>query len=130
MRLKVMLPTEILLDQEVTRLVAEAPNGAFGILPRHIDFVSALSPGILLYEGPDGREKVLGVDEGILVKAGEEVLVSTRNAVTGDDLAELRERIQALFVDITQHERAARGAIARLEVGVVRRIIELQEGRR
>ena len=45
MRLKVLLPTKVLIDEEVTKVVAEAENGSFCILPRHIDFVSALVPG-------------------------------------------------------------------------------------
>ena len=45
MRLRVFLPMKILIDQEVTKVVAEAENGSFGILPKHIDFVAALAPG-------------------------------------------------------------------------------------
>jgi F-type H+-transporting ATPase subunit epsilon len=37
MRLRVFLPERILIDQEVTKVVAEAENGSFGILPKHID---------------------------------------------------------------------------------------------
>jgi F-type H+-transporting ATPase subunit epsilon len=47
MRLKILLPTEIILDKEVIKVVAEAENGYFCLLPRHVDFVSTLVPGIL-----------------------------------------------------------------------------------
>ena len=30
------------------KLVAEAPNGAFCLLPRHVDFVAALVPGLTI----------------------------------------------------------------------------------
>jgi len=48
MRLKVLLPTEVLMDVEVTKVSAEAENGSFCLLPRHIDFVAALAPACFL----------------------------------------------------------------------------------
>lgn len=99
-RLKVLLPTRVLVDEEVAKVVAEAQDGSFGMLPRHIDFVSALVPGILLYVTGGGEERYLGMDEGILVKYGREVLVSTRNAVPGDDLATLHRTVRERYVEL------------------------------
>lgn len=127
MHLKVLLPTKVLVDQEVGKVVAEAHNGSFGILPRHIDFVAALAPGILLYETTDAEERYLGIDEGILVKCGDEVLVTSRSAVPGDDLHTLRDTIRERYLELDEREKSARSALARLEAGVVRRFIELQE---
>lgn len=50
MRLTVWLPSQVLMRKEVTRIRAEAENGWFGLLPRHIDFVTALVPGILRFK--------------------------------------------------------------------------------
>ena len=127
MRLKVLLPTRVLVDEAAAKVVAEAEDGSFGMLPRHIDFVAALVPGILLYVTAEGAERYLGTDEGILVKCGREVLVSTRNAVPGDDLATLRRTVRERYVELDEHERSARSALARLEAGVVRRFIEFRE---
>jgi F-type H+-transporting ATPase subunit epsilon len=127
MRLKVLLPTQVLVDQEVGKVVAEAQNGSFGMLPHHIDFAAALVPGVLLYETVDGDELYLGTDEGILVKCGSEVLVSTRSAIPGEDLHTLRQAIQERYLELDERERLARSALARLEAGVVRRFIELRE---
>lgn len=127
MRLRIVLPTEIFLDQPVRKIVAEAPNGYFGMLPRHIDFVTALVPGVLVYVDEDGSERFLGIDEGTLVKCADEVLVSTRNAVLGEDLQSLRKAVQERFLELDERDRSARSALARLEAGVVRRFVELQE---
>lgn len=127
MRLKVLSPTRVLLDREVRKVVAEGLNGCFGMLPRHIDFVSALAPGVLVYEAEDGRELYLGTDEGVLVKCGGDVTVSTRSAIPGDDLHTLRDMVRERYVELDERERAARGALARLEAGVVRRFLELRE---
>lgn len=127
MRLKVFLPTEILLDEEVGKVIARAPNGSFAALPRHIDFVSALVPSVLIYTDNSGTERFLGIDEGIFIKHGREVMVSTRKAVRGDDLVSLREVVRRDIITLDEHERSARSALARLEAGVIRRFIELQE---
>ncbi|MGD8809405.1 MAG: F0F1 ATP synthase subunit epsilon [Gammaproteobacteria bacterium] len=127
MRLKVLLPSEVLVDTPVLKIVAEAPDGWFGILPRHVDIATALVPSVLLYVDTEGVERFLGVDEGILVKCADDVQVSTRNAVQGNDLESLRRAVRAQFLELDDRERSARSALARLEAGVVRRFIELQE---
>jgi F-type H+-transporting ATPase subunit epsilon len=127
MRLKVLLPSEILIDEEASKVCAEAENGSFCMLPRHIDFVAALVPGLLSFVASDGREEFLAVDEGILVKCGSEVMVSSRNAVLGPDLGELRHTIEKHFREFDEHEKVARAAFARLEADLVRRFIELEQ---
>jgi len=127
MTARIILPSGILLEQEAVKIVAEAQNGSFCLLPRHIDFAAALVPGILALEEPDGEETFLAVDEGILVKCGAEVLVSTRNAVQGR-LGELRRAVGAEFRVADERERQARLALDHLEASLVRQIFEW-EGR-
>jgi F-type H+-transporting ATPase subunit epsilon len=126
MRLKVLLPSEILVDQEVAKVIAEGQNGEFCLLSRHIDFLAALVPGIFLYTTPDGREQFLAVDQGTLVKCGPEVLVSTRNAVLGPDLGALEQMVAENFQAVEEREAAARLAFSKLEVGFIRRFMELE----
>ena len=129
MKLKILLPSRILVDQEVHKVIAEGANGSFCLLPRHIDFVSALVPGILSFEQSSGEETFVAIDEGILVKVGQEVLVSTRNAVRGGRLGELKRMVQERFETRDENEKAARSALARIEAGFVNRFLEIQ-GRR
>ena len=65
----------------------KSPNGSFCLEPRDIDFVSALVPGLLMYIAETGQEVIVAIDEGTLVKCGDDVFVSTYNAFRGDDLA-------------------------------------------
>ncbi len=62
MRLKVLLPTEVLVDEEVVKVTAEAENGSFCLLPRHIDFVAALVPSLLSFVKAGRRRR--GVSGG------------------------------------------------------------------
>ncbi len=127
MRFKILLPSEIYLDQEVSKVIAEANNGSFCLLPRHIDFVAALTPGLLSIEDEKGQEVFMAVDEGILVKKGQDVSVSTRNVVTIPNLGQLKEVIEEKFKVIDDREKAARTAAARLEADLVRRLMELRK---
>ncbi len=128
MKLKVLLPTEVLLEEEVVKVTAEAENGSFCLLPRHIDFVAALAPGLLSFvKAADGNEEFLAVDEGILVKCGPEVLVSTRQAVRGPELGMLRATVEKTFKVLTDQEQRARSALANLESNFIRRFLKLEE---
>lgn len=127
MKLKVWLPAEILFEEEVSRIRAEAPNGWFGLLPRHIDFVTALVPGVLTFD-PIGRPReYLAVDCGILIKCGPEVSVSTRNAVRGLSLATLKKEVEQQFLAQQEREKAGRAFEARLEADLVRRLLEMEQ---
>ncbi len=127
MRLRILLPARILVDEPVERIVAEAENGAFGLLPRHIDYVAALKPGVLIFQGSAGEEGFVGHDNGILVKRKEFVQFSTQKAVVGTDLTELYRMMKHEFEALDERERTTRTALARLEAGVVRRFMELEE---
>jgi len=127
MRLKIVTPTDVVVTTRTRRIVAEAPNGAFGILPRHADYVSQLIPGVLIYETANGAERYVGVYAGTLVKCGDEVVVSTREAFEGDDLGRLQTRIRRAVHDLDEQERVAHAALARLEAGIVRRFIDLEQ---
>ena len=130
MELQIFLPQETFLDERVDKITAESPDGSFCLKPRHIDFTSALAPGIVTYvRSEDGREVFVAVDEGILVKAGERVRISVRRAVSSSDLSELHETVRTVFQRHTEHEERARSALARLEAGFVRRFIELDPER-
>ncbi len=130
MRLKIMTPTQIVVNQETVKVIAEAENGSFCLLPRHIDFVAALVPGILSFFDSEGTEEFAAVDEGILIKAGREVLVSTRNAVRSKKLGTLRQTVAQEFQVKDERERTALAAGARLEADIVRKFIELGERER
>ncbi len=130
MRLIILLPTGTLVDQQVAKVTAEAENGSFCLLPRHIDFLTALSPGLLSFETEAGAEEFLAVDEGILVKCGSEVKVSTRDAVRGVPLGQLRQAVKERFQALDERERQAREVLARMEADVVVRFIRMGEKNR
>ncbi|MBR9925718.1 MAG: F0F1 ATP synthase subunit epsilon [Gammaproteobacteria bacterium] len=126
MQVTLRLPAMTLHQGPASRLFAVAENGAFGMLPNHIDFVTALVPSVLILTLADGEEQIFGIDEGILVKKGHQVEIAIRRGVQGTDLASLKETVQRNFIEVDEDERVARSALARLEAGMVRRFADLQ----
>jgi len=121
-----MLPTEVLVNKTVDKVVAEAENGSFCIKPRHVDFVAALAPGILYFES-EGKEELIAINEGVLIKCGPDVMVSTRSAVAGADLGKLQQTVAKQFSALDERQKSARSAVARLEANFVKRFIEIGE---
>jgi len=126
MKLKVLLPAEIFLTAEANKVVAEAENGFFCLMPQHVDFTTALVPGVMSFTTTEGRDEYMAIDVGTLVKRGDEVLVSTRNAFRGPELGHLKEVVIRQFEEIDEREKKARAAAAKLEVDLLRRFMELR----
>lgn len=126
MLLKILLPAEIMLEQEVKKIVAEAENGSFCLMPNHIDFVATLAPGIFTYETIGGIQELLAMDVGTLVKKGNDVLVSTRNAVRAPDLGKLKQVVIEQYEILDEREKMVRSTSAKLEASLIRRFMELK----
>ncbi len=127
MRLMVRTHSRVLFEEDVTKIEAKAENGWFGMLPRHIDFVTALEPSVLTFEPLGKVPEYVAIDHGILVKCGRDVAVSTRSAVRGTNIAELKKQIELQFLIQREHERAARSLEAKLEAELVRSLLESEK---
>jgi F-type H+-transporting ATPase subunit epsilon len=120
MHLKILLPFMVFSDTDkVIRVVAESVTGSFGILPHRLDCVAALVPGILTYETESNAVQYMAIDEGILVKIGQQVIVSVRNAIGGSDLGKLREAVDKEFKTLDNEEKNVRSVMAKMEIGFI-----------
>jgi F-type H+-transporting ATPase subunit epsilon len=127
--LKVLLPYRIFVEKwGVKRIAARSLQGSFGLLPRRLDCAVALAPGILTYETEEDGEVDLAIDQGVLVKAGPDVLVAVRNAIGGTDLAKLHEAVKREFLDLDEQEQSVRSVLSKMEGGFIRRFMEFQHG--
>jgi F-type H+-transporting ATPase subunit epsilon len=128
MNLKVLLPTGVLLHEEVRKVTVEAGDGEMALLPRHVDITTTVAPGVLVFETAGGREEFVAVGEGALVKVGDDVLVSARRGTRGTELGALRQTIQNEFKRQDEQEEEARMALAKIEATFVHRFLELEHG--
>lgn len=121
MHLTIILPFRVFEDvQNVKRIVLETSGGAFGLLPQRLDCVAALVPGIFTYETEE--EHYVAIDGGVMVKAGQEVMVSVRNAIRGASLEELHQQVETAFKQLDESERDMRSVMARMESGFLLRL--------
>jgi F-type H+-transporting ATPase subunit epsilon len=129
MNLRILLPFQIFAEKKgVLRIVAESREGSFGLLPHRLDCVAALEPGILTYETEAEGEVYVAVDEGVLIKTGQDVLVSVRDAIFGTELSQLQEAVEKEFLTLDETEKKIRSVMAKLETGLIRRLAEFQKG--
>lgn len=125
MKLKIILPEKVLLEAEVRRITVEAVDGSMGILPRHVNFVTALTPGILTYIKADGREAFAALDEGILLKNKKEIRISVQNGVKGAELGQLEQAVREFITMRDQLEERSSYALALMEADFLRRFVEM-----
>ena len=79
-RLRIVTPTRLLLDEEVDEVTAPGALGEFGVLPNHIAFLTLLVPGEMSYKQgmtkhylaiSDGYAEVLNNVMTVLASAAE-----------------------------------------------------------
>ena len=130
MNLRILLPFGVFAEKsDVMRVVADTTDGSYGLLPHRLDCVAALVPGVLTYETKDGGAVYVGIDQGVLVKAGDQVTVSVRRAVGGTDLGQLKDAVARDFLKLDEQERNVRMAVAKMESGLMGRLAEFEYDR-
>ena len=127
MKLKVTSPIGIVLRAEIQKIDFEALDGHFTILPRHVDFVSALSPNIVCYQTTDEQMHYMACNRGIFVKKGNNVYLSVHKAVLSESLDDLSQTIQVEFKNDDEQRKEVNTAMAKLEIGLSRGFMKLKE---
>ncbi|MBK5246188.1 MAG: F0F1 ATP synthase subunit epsilon [Peptostreptococcaceae bacterium] len=130
MTLKILLPYKIFaVKTGVTRIVAETSSGSFGVLPQRLDCVAALEPGILTYESDADGEAFIAVDTGVLVKTGENVMVSVRNASGGVSLELLHDAVEREFGEHDEEEEKNRSVLREMEGSFINQLMRYYHGK-
>lgn len=129
MRLRIVTPLSIVVDQDAESLRAQDASGSFGIWPGHAPFLTALSVSILSWTSA-GVERFCALRGGVLtVTGGNTVAIATREAVAGDDLATLDTEVLARFQSDADEERVEHVETMRLQMNAVRQMISrLRQG--
>ena|SRR3990167_10460941 len=125
MLLKVITPTNIITKEKVVKVIGEDPDGSFGILPKHIDFVTKIVPSILVFTDDQG-EGYIGVDEGILVKQQDVIQISVQAALESRNLGQLHNEMELLFRKQEEEEEQAGLETTKLELGIVKSFYDLK----
>jgi F-type H+-transporting ATPase subunit epsilon len=123
-RLTVTTPLAIIVEtNDVAHVRAEDETGAFGILPGHADFLTALAVSVASWRDDRGAEHHVAVRGGMLeVSGGNAIAIASPEAVNGDDLHQLETEVLARFRRQLAEEQAARTDAQRLYLAAIRQI--------
>jgi len=129
-RLTVTTPLAIVIEaSDVVHLRAEDDTGAFGILPGHADFLTALAVSVASWRDDRGAEHYVAVRGGMLeVRDGDTIAIATPEAVAGDDLHRLESEVLAKFRRQLGEEQSARTDAQRLYLAAIRQIARFLRG--
>ena len=133
-RLRVVTPTRLVLDEEVDEVTAPGELGEFGVLPNHIAFLSTLVPGVLSYK-QGSKVQTLAITGGYA-----EVLdnVMTVLATAAEFPAEIdtaraqhaKEQSEKVLAALNYEDENFKTAEAALQRAVVRLQVASKEARR
>ncbi|HMK87239.1 MAG TPA: F0F1 ATP synthase subunit epsilon [Steroidobacteraceae bacterium] len=132
MNLTVTTPFDLVAEvSDVAHVRAEDETGAFGILPGHADFLTALSLSVVSWRDLAGGEHHVAVRGGTLeVRDGQTITIATREAVADDDLHRLESEVLVAFRRRTEEEHVARTDVQKLYLAAIREICRLLKAER
>ena len=118
----------VLVDAAGVRSVrAQDATGSFGLWPGHEDLLAALRVGLLSWRDAQDAWHCCAVRSGVLtLQRGCELQIASREAVLGDDPAQLERTVLEQLRQRQQTEDHARRESHQIEVQLLR---QLQPGR-
>jgi F-type H+-transporting ATPase subunit epsilon len=133
-KLRVVTPSRLMLDEEVDEVTASGELGEFGVLPNHISFLSTLVPGEMSFK-QGANKRTLAVSGGYA-----EVLnnVMTVLAPAAEFSAEIdsaraqraKERAEKQLAEVNREEKDFELAEVALQRALVRLQVASKEARR
>src|SRR5215471_19267212 len=132
LRLSVITPERLLLDEDVEEVTAPGTEGEFGVLPNHTTFLSSLQPGRLMYKR-SGQTHIMAVSSGFAEVVDNNMSVLTDSAELASEINVERARAalhkaEAALKDLSPADPAFPDAQAALQRAQAR--IEIAGGGR
>jgi F-type H+-transporting ATPase subunit epsilon len=127
-KLEILTPSGA-IELDVESVTAVDDSGSFGLMARHIDFISVLRQCILTYTS-GGVQGYVVVDAGIIRVEDGRVTVATRQAIQGEDVEELRELLEGKFREREEKEATFMDLLSNMEKLLVDRMIKFERGGR
>jgi F0F1-type ATP synthase epsilon subunit len=131
-RLLILTPDRVALDERVTSIRFQQPDGWQGILAHHEPYLTRLVDGVMIYrlaEGgdPDEDERYVVLYGGTLQVAQDEVIVLTAAAEPGRSLEELEARLSERRAEENALAFEALLEFTKVRTALVRALTDLPE---
>ena len=133
-RLRLVTPSRLLLDEEVDEVTAPGALGEFGVLPKHISFLTLLEVGEMSYK--QGGERHHLALSGGYAEVLDEVMTVLANAGEYADEIDIeraraaRERAEKRMAELSQEDKEFAAAEAALRRALVRLQVAGKEARK
>ena len=133
-KLRVVTPSRLMLDEEVDEVTATGELGEFGVLPSHISFLSTLVPGEMSYKQGANR-RALAVSGGYAEVLENVMTVLAPAAEFGSEIDTARaqrakERAEKQITELSREEKDFDLAEAALQRALARLQVASKEARR
>ena len=133
-RLRVVTPTRLVLDEDVDEVTAHGELGEFGVLPDHIAFLSTLVAGELTYkQGATKRTLAVGGGYAEVLDNVMTVLAPAAEFASEIDVARAqraKERAEKQLAQLNREEEDWEVAETALQRALVRLQVASKEARR
>ena len=133
-KLRVVTPSRLMLDEEVDEVTAIGELGEFGVLPNHISFLSTLVPGEMSYK-QGANKRMLAVSGGYAEVLDNVMTVLAPAAEFGAEIDAARaqrakERAEKQLAETNREEKDFELAEVALKRALVRLQVASKEARR
>ena len=128
MQFTVHTPIGTILDLPVKKVDLEGLDGFWTLLPKHADFINALTAGIVAYTTMDDKTLYIACNKGVVVKKRQDVRISTPLAILDDNLEKLTQTISIDFKQMEEERKEVNTTMAHLEIGLIKGMQKLKNG--
>jgi len=122
---RIITPQAVETVKNISFFRAEDRSGSFGILPRHIEFLTILEPSIAIAVIED-RETYYAFNSGVLSFKNNVLTITAKEFVQSDNISKLLEMIKHTFKEQEEKERLFRDNIENLQKAFIKKLIEME----
>lgn len=129
MRLRIITPLSVVVDEDILSLQAEDASGAFGVLSGHAPFVTSLAISIVSWRVAEAvasakEERFCALRGGVMtIGKASHIDIATREAILGEDLGTLDAEVLARFQSDADDERTQHTEAMRLQFNAIRQMV-------
>lgn len=122
---RIITPQAVETVENISFFRAEDRSGSFGILPRHIEFLTTLEPSIAIAVIEE-REYYYAFNGGVLSFKNNALTITAKEFVQSDNISELLKMIQHTFKEQEEKERQFSDNIENLQKAFIKKLIEME----
>ena len=127
MNLKVYTPTELVLEEQIVSFTFTERTGSVCLKPNHIDYISSFTLSTMVFVNINNEKKIIVANNGILIKCGRDLKLSSYVLEIGSDLENLKLDLEKKVDSEMEMRKQLQKSLKNLEYHMFKRIMELNK---